>query len=291
MGATFLWRLSVNVQNLFAPHRDKNLLGLLSVVLSPTNLCNRQCFFCPRVDPDVYPNTNDHMTVQTAELLANELQQCNYQGLVSFSGYGEPLLNPNIGDLIHAFVSKQIDVKLISNGDRLHRGKITCEEIDSWNCIQVKFDCYDGQQQYDEMSAICENLQTPYQIKLYSAETGDVSKEKIDGIPLKKISNRAGTLFQVDTLEEPCFRPMYKPVIDWNGDVYVCCEDWVKVDVFGNIHEQSFSDIWWSEKFMQARRNLSQGHRQCLRSCATCNLGTEDTIWEKEAVTLWQKYL
>lgn len=37
---------------------NKKLLGLSLVEINPTELCNRTCSFCPRNDPEVYPNQN-----------------------------------------------------------------------------------------------------------------------------------------------------------------------------------------------------------------------------------------
>ena len=42
------------------------LLGLTTVEINPTELCNRRCSFCPRSDPSVYPNRSLHMSIQTA---------------------------------------------------------------------------------------------------------------------------------------------------------------------------------------------------------------------------------
>ena len=46
--------------------RDPNnpLGSLLTVELNTTELCNRKCVFCPRVDPGVYPNRSLHLSVQ-----------------------------------------------------------------------------------------------------------------------------------------------------------------------------------------------------------------------------------
>ena len=72
------------------------LILFLTVKLNTTELCNRTCVFCPRHDPEVFPNRNLHMTVKGAEVIAEELAMNSFRGKVSFSGFGENLLNPQL---------------------------------------------------------------------------------------------------------------------------------------------------------------------------------------------------
>ena len=43
-----------------------------------------------------------------------------------------------------------------------------------------------------------------------------------------------------------------------NGDVVLCCVDWERTTVFGNIHEQSLREIWNSEKYRAYRRRMKE---------------------------------
>ena len=64
---------------------NEQLLGLATVEINPTELCNRTCSFCPRVDPAIYPNRNLHMSVETAETLSKQLLDVNYSGDIPVS--------------------------------------------------------------------------------------------------------------------------------------------------------------------------------------------------------------
>ena len=49
-----------------------NNIPLFSFVeLNINEICNRKCPFCPRSEPDKYPNQNIHMDVALAENIAN----------------------------------------------------------------------------------------------------------------------------------------------------------------------------------------------------------------------------
>ena len=72
----------------------KPLDSILTVEINTTELCNRTCVFCPRHDPTVFPNRNLHLTIKGARTIAEELGENQYSGKISFSGFGENLLNP-----------------------------------------------------------------------------------------------------------------------------------------------------------------------------------------------------
>ena len=102
---------------------NKKLLGLSTVEINPTELCNRTCSFCPRSDPNVYPNRNLNMTIDTAENISNQLLEANFTGDIHITGFGEPTLNPDILGIIKAF-SNNFFTEMITNGDRLITGKL-----------------------------------------------------------------------------------------------------------------------------------------------------------------------
>ena len=77
--------------------------------------------FCPRHDPEVFPNRNLQMTTLGASMIASELMANHYKGKISFSGFGENLLNPKFHSIIESF-SKCLPENVIecnTNGDRL----------------------------------------------------------------------------------------------------------------------------------------------------------------------------
>ena len=77
--------------------------SILTIEINTTELCNRTCVFCPRHDPTVFPNRNLHLTVKGAQTIAEELGENQYNGKISFSGFGENLLNPNFIEIVKEF--------------------------------------------------------------------------------------------------------------------------------------------------------------------------------------------
>ena len=77
--------------------------AILTVEINTTELCNKKCVFCPRVDEEIYPNQNINMTPFTATTIAKKLKDVDFIGRVSFSGYGENLLNKDFLRIVGAF--------------------------------------------------------------------------------------------------------------------------------------------------------------------------------------------
>ncbi len=53
-----------------------------------------------------------------------------------------------------------------------------------------------------------------------------------------------------------CTIPFWRAWILWNGDMVLCCVDWERRHVFGNIHERSIKDIWNSDAYRQYRDRM-----------------------------------
>ena len=64
-----------------------NSIPMFSFIeLNINEICNRVCPFCPRVDPEIYPNQNIHMSVDLAEkidytisIISKCFRNCKYK--------------------------------------------------------------------------------------------------------------------------------------------------------------------------------------------------------------------
>jgi radical SAM protein with 4Fe4S-binding SPASM domain len=45
-------------------------------------------------------------------------------------------------------------------------------------------------------------------------------------------------------------------VIDWNGNVVLCCNDYFSSIKFGNVENEKFIDIWNSDLYTKTRSDL-----------------------------------
>tara|TARA_B100001057_G_scaffold496325_1_gene597508 strand:+ start:1022 stop:1882 length:861 start_codon:yes stop_codon:yes gene_type:complete len=241
------------------------LLGLATVEINPTELCNRTCSFCPRSDPSIYPNRKLHMTIETAENLSEQLYADGFSGDIHITGWGEPMLNPHILEIIKRF-SKYFFTEMITNGDRLLSGKVPHHALTLHGLHSIIIDCYDGPEQTERMTELMSTFAGKLRIR-NNYDTGDVNL-----LDLYNFNNRGGTLGKVKSMQRPCWMPMYKAFVDWDGGVGLCCNDWARKQTdFGNINHNTFSDIWMSRQFTDVRKQLLEGNRSNLSACSNCN--------------------
>lgn len=79
--------------------------------------------------------------------------------------------------------------------------------------------------------------------------------------------------------KHPCFAPWTHSLIDFNGNVYVCCMTREKIPPLGNIINQSFKEIWEGDSYRHVRLKM---HPPSLKPCQRCDdfIDQNKNIWE-----------
>ena len=90
-----------------------------------------------------------------------------------------------------------------------------------------------------------------------------------------KLTNRAGVATEgyqseVD-LHKPCHYTLYSMMLDWNGDVMLCVQDWNKKVKMGNIAADSLLNVWKSSTVFKRYRNMLIKGKRILSPCKECN--------------------
>jgi radical SAM protein with 4Fe4S-binding SPASM domain len=77
----------------------------------------------------------------------------------------------------------------------------------------------------------------------------------------------------------PCYAPWTHSLIDFNGNVYVCCMTRERIPPLGNINTQSFKQIWESLPYQRIRVKM---HPPALNACRRCDdfINENRKIWE-----------
>ena len=104
------------------------------------------------------------------------------------------------------------------------------------------------------------------------------------------LTNRAGTNNEgnqpkVDKKKD-CFYPAYTSVIDWNGDMFMCCHDWQRRVTMGNMMLNDFFEIWKGSSYTKYRKNLLCGNRKD-KPCSDCN--ANGTVHGYKHADVWKK--
>ena len=259
------------------------------VEISESGTCNRVCSFCPRSAPN-FEDIKRFISFDMIDKLAKQLADVNYQGLILFSGFVEPLLDKNIFSHIKRLRSYLpfARIEIVSNGDPLTLRVLN--KLEDSGVDRILLSLYDGPHQVEEVNTkVAGSNLSPDKIFIRERWFG---ADQNFGISL---SNRAGMMenaeFAINNLSEsltsPCFYPAHTFFLNYTGEVLMCAHDWGMKQVLGNFNDQSFLDIWFGEEFKNVRSKLLSGNRN-FPPCDVCNV--QGTRMGKKHALQWMKF-
>jgi radical SAM protein with 4Fe4S-binding SPASM domain len=234
-----------------------------SVEINPIESCTRRCSFCPRSDPKKYPNSKNKVSEETCKNIADELNKIKFNGRIGFVGFGEPLLHTNLEGCIRVIRERLPNIPYIevnTNGDLLTSSRI--KTLYNSGCTTIAVSMYDRDITEDILN-----------------KKGDIPIEIIFRHHYDKtvnynlnIVNRGNITYgdKILNIKSSCYIPFYKLMIDWNGDILPCDNDWSRTVKFGNINKTPLSDIIESSDFFNFRAALTTGQRT-QAPCSKCN--------------------
>ena len=252
------------------------------IELSIIDVCNRSCSFCPKADPKIAPNTYQKMTMSLVEKLTNDLKKINYQGSVTLCGYGEPMLHKRVFEMSKKLAEAAF-VEIVTNGDTLKSD--TINKLYNSNVNKLLISLYDGPDQVTKFKKMAKEAKVPEDFVILRDRWHGSDKDY--GL---KLTNRTGTIDignqdSIGTFTY-CNYPSYSVLIDWNGDVFLCPQDWQRRITTGNVMQSKLFDIWTDKAITKYRKNLLEGKR-CNSPCSECN--AEGTVLGASSADEWRK--
>ena len=251
------------------------------VELSLIDVCNRKCVFCPKSNDEVAPDTHQSMSRVIIDSIHDQLSEMEFSGTISLCGYGEPLLHKDINYIVKK-LSKVSKVEIITNGDVLKPKKL--QELYLSKVSKVLVSMYDGPEQVEKFNEIARQANVPSEMFILRDRWYDQHNDF--GV---KLTNRVGTI-SVGEQEKlgkykNCYYPAYQFLIDWNGNIFLCPQDWQRRVSMGNIMQSSISKIWTDKILTKYRKNLLLGKR-CNSPCTKCN--ADGTLLGKHHAEKWK---
>lgn len=251
------------------------------IELSLIDVCNRKCIFCPKSDENVAPDTYQRMNEKIINKIHDQLLEIEFNGTIALCGYGEPLLHKDISKITQT-LSKVSKVEIVTNGDVLTSKKL--QDLYLAKASKVLVSMYDGPEQIEKFKKMTKDANVPEEFIILRDRWHDQYNDF--GV---KLTNRAGTINvgeqeKVDKTKT-CFYPAYQFLIDWDGNIYLCPQDWQRRVSMGNIMQESIYEIWIGKTLSKFRKNLLLGKR-CNNPCIKCN--ADGTLLGKKHAEDWK---
>ena len=250
------------------------MASLLTIELNISELCNRTCVFCPRVDPEIYPNRNLNMEPELISRLIDEVERMELLCRFSFSGFGEPLLHKGFSEMIRQIRDRLPDniIEVNTSGDQLDSSII--KHLFRSGLTYLYINLFDGPEQRSHFEKMIAKADIPDERwKLRPHWVG------ADADFALTLNNRSGMVNSPESgigpleqaLKIRCHYPFYKMLLDWNGDVLFCSNDWGREIVIGNLHKKSLDQLWMDPRMLTVRRKLMNESRN-FSPCDKCSV-------------------
>jgi len=143
-GLKILWHTAK-----FEALKNGKITAPIYVRLKPTNRCNHHCSFCSYDPIEGDKSVRDDMNNRTDELSKSKLLEIlsDFRDMgvkaVTYSGGGEPLLHPNIEEAMKKTLEYEIDLSIITNGQRLSEERASILANAHW--VRISSDASDAQ--------------------------------------------------------------------------------------------------------------------------------------------------
>ena len=262
-----------------------------------TNVCQAKCVFC------TYPSMQRPKGSQSLALtrkILDEAATIPEIEMVTFTGLGEPLLDPKLLERI-AYARKmlpKLPITLFSNGALL-TPKLFDNLVDAGlSTLYVSLNGVRPEQRsqvmgLDDFEKVTKALDYAREtsngrcgviVKGISSkdlmECGDADKFRArwggftaegGSAFLHLEGNWAGKMFPMRVLPtEPCSRALSQIMVLWDGRVALCCFDGEGEVILGDLNTQSIREAYNSEKYVAIRQAHHEGRRQSVPICARC---------------------
>lgn len=232
------------------------------VLIETRTDCNNHCPFCP------HHYNNKKLNVMTWDCfckIIDDLVEIGYNGRVALMISNEPLLEVRLSEMIKYARSKspRLFLDITTNGTLL-----TLEKVDyllSLGLDNININDYRGDRESNP-DKISKNL-VPIINAYFNNPKITLQKRSL----YEKWPNYGGNIPQeFDTSDFGfCNFPFRKLTIAYNGDIVLCCDDFMYATSFGNVMTKSLLDCWNDSEYNKYRFALLNNERVGL--CKKCN--------------------
>ena len=256
--------------------------------------CNARCVFCPmgreknqmrgQMDDGTFQRIVDEAVDNNVKVLSPYLQN---DPLVDIR------INEKIAYIRKRRGRKRFPkTKLITNGGLLTEKRAyslirSGLEYLVFSVHGIDPSVYEGIMAGPRYAAVIQNIETFIRVRdelkyktphveVWAVRTADVDRQlqqtanfwRARGVRFKarELDNRANPEINDNTslaceqdkwrYADHCAIPFWRAWILWNGDIVLCCVDWERKHVFGNVNKESIRDVWNGKRYQHFRARM-----------------------------------
>lgn len=269
------------------------------IQLQTQNLCNMACSCCP------YPKMKKSIkkeSISSTKLkqLLKEIGSNDFCKEIVLDLQNEPLIDKNLKETIRLakkYSKNRLKVGITTNGSLL-TDNVFFQLIEAGlDTMVVSFNAFSAETynkienekvfkkikefcDHHQKSSVSEKITLSFGVNKYNMNEVDDFIDYCNqghfSYRVFLLHDRLGVLSKNDFIskvskENFCELPLASMAILVNGDVILCCQDWSKTLVLGNVFEQSVSDVWNSGIYSKIRENAFFNNRLPSQPCSSCN--------------------
>jgi MoaA/NifB/PqqE/SkfB family radical SAM enzyme len=255
--------------------------------------CNAKCVFCPNSlvgDSLTHGEMDWHLFTKIADEITRHR-------VTRISPYlmNEPLIDKNLGDKIKYLADRKQEstvIKINSNGSMLN-GDMGEQLIESgldrinFSIHGIRKETYEAQMKGLKLEKVLENINNFLELKkrkntdkprirITMVKTKAIEEELPEimdywgkrevKVNVRPLENRAQREIATQGINPYKWRPFSfcnrlfeQAYILYNGDVVLCCVDWERTTILGNLKEKTLEEIWNSPEYMDIRLRYLKG--------------------------------
>jgi MoaA/NifB/PqqE/SkfB family radical SAM enzyme len=231
---------------------DDVIKEINSICFELSSLCNyslmhRKCPVSCRTDHAIMPASIVFGVI-------DELSKWNYSGILYFNIYNEPLIDPRLF-VFTKYAKKrcpQAKIGFTTNG--FYLDKNLAQELSDFGIDGVVISLYTKKEK-ERLSAI--NFSIPVELRDYTVQEQDERLKIYDGRGRGPVRCSAR-------------QPLGDIQISFDGKIILCCLDWEKRYVFGDLRKQSLEEIITSDNFLNTADSTCRGNQKMVL-CKKCS--------------------
>ena len=225
--------------------------------------CNFRCKFCPH---GKIPIQHGEMTDETFQEVCRQLGELQFRGTIYPYLMNEPLMDPKLPARIAALRAACPGARIwVDTNGSLATAELLTRIVESGAGV-VTMEMYLARGQRIARKYLDMHAELPAHVQ----ERVFIYERAADAV----LTNRAGNLpdrpVPARPLALPCERPFRQVYVAYDGSLLLCCQDWRREVIMGNLVETPLIEIWRSSEYERIRGSLLKPDRG-MKLCERCD--------------------